>query len=284
MTNVKQIAKLINIDSDLDLVSIGKHQFDNCSNRPTSELSQWLYCVLHAGNSQLLQENEQGTLREQILQSVGNKKTKLSGVAVKLFGVTCVNIGGVRVLTKDVNSISVSKCRPNLTPGFFMYMDSVVNGELLSNTDRYYIYAKAPVIAIEIWNTIIEKLEKMCVPFSTKVLSQSSSYPRTDAVVVYTTKEYTETVRKIILEVSALKYPNDTGLYISPLCKPLSNVVSFAEQPKYRGKNVSFGESRCEPIAYAIKDSLMTGLDFQSLLKKRFENSGINPNKIFEEL
>ena len=115
-------------------------------------------------------------------------------------------------------------------------------------------------------------------------LSQSSSYPRTDAVVVYSTREFSNEIREVILEIADSKYSNDFEQHTSPLCKKLTNVVSFAQQPKYRGKNVSFGESRCENIAYAIKDSLITGLDFQMLLKKRFENSGINPDKIFEEL
>lgn len=48
--------------------------------------------------------------------------------------------------------------------------------------------------------------------------------------------------------------------------------------------SISFEESRYENIAYAIKDNLITGLDFQMLLKKYFENVGINPDKIFEEL
>lgn len=48
--------------------------------------------------------------------------------------------------------------------------------------------------------------------------------------------------------------------------------------------SISFEESRYENIAYAIKDNLITGLDFQMLLKKCFENVGINPDKIFEEL
>lgn len=255
MTNVNLLAKIINIDIDLDVVTIGNEKFTNCSLRKSSDLSQWLYCVLHTGNPSLLHGDKQEQLTEQIQNTVVNGK-----------------------------SIAISKCRPNLTPGFFLYMNSVADGEILSNTDRYYIYADEPSKAIEIWSSIVEKLESISIPFTTKVLSQSSSYPRTDAVVVYSIKEFSNEIRKVILDVAASKYPNDFEQHTSPLCKVLTNVVSFAQQPKYRGKNVSFGESRCENIAYAIKDSLMTGLDFQMLLRKRFENAGINPDKIYEEL
>jgi penD len=285
MTNVSQLAKMINIDTDLDSVTIGNEEFNNCSLRNNSELSQWLYCVLHTGNPDLLlTRDEHESLSEQIQNSIYNASIDLRGEVKSILGVTCVNIGGVRVLSGDGDNVTISKCRPNLTPGFFLYMNSVINGIMVPNTDRYYIYADEPSKAIEIWSSIIENLEDVSVPFTTKVLSQSSMYPRTDAVVVYSTKEYSDDIRKVILDVSASHYPNDFEQHTSPLCDKLTNVVSFAQQPKYRGKNVSYGESRCEIISYAIKDSLVTGLDFQMLLKKRFENAGINPDKIFEEL
>ncbi|MCC9873364.1 hypothetical protein HK153_10815, partial [Streptococcus agalactiae] len=264
-----------------DVVTIGNEKFTNCSLRKSSDLSQWLYCVLHTGNPSLLHGDKQEQLTEQIQNTVVNGKSILFGDAENIQGLSCVNLGGVRVYSEDGKSVAISKCRPNLTPGFFLYMNSVADGEILSNTDRYYIYADEPSKAIEIWSSIVEKLESISIPFTTKVLSQSSSYPRTDAVVVYSIKEFSNEIRKVILDVAASKYPNDFEQHTSPLCKVLTNVVSFAQQPKYRGKNVSFGESRCENIAYAIKDSLMTGLDFQMLLRKRFENAGINPDKIY---
>ena len=284
MTNVNQLTKIINIDIDLDLVTIGNEKFENCSLRKSSDLSQWLYCVLHTGNPSLLHRDKQVQLTEQIQNTVVNEKSILCGEAENILGLSCVNLGGVRVYSEDGESVAISKCRPNLTPGFFLYMNSVTDEKILSNTDRYYIYADKPSKAIEIWSSIVEKLESISIPFTTKVLSQSSSYPRTDAVVVYSTREFSNEIREVILEIADSKYSNDFEQHTSPLCKKLTNVVSFAQQPKYRGKNVSFGESRCENIAYAIKDSLITGLDFQMLLKKRFENSGINPDKIFEEL
>lgn len=281
---MNQLTKIINIDIDLDLVTIGNEKFENCSLRKSSDLSQWLYCVLHTGNPSLLHRDKQVQLTEQIQNTVVNEKSILCGEAENILGLSCVNLGGVRVYSEDGESVAISKCRPNLTPGFFLYMNSVTDGKILSNTDRYYIYADKPSKAIEIWSSIVEKLESISIPFTTKVLSQSSSYPRTDAVVVYSTREFSNEIREVILEIADSKYSNDFEQHTSPLCKKLTNVVSFAQQPKYRGKNVSFGESRCENIAYAIKDSLITGLDFQMLLKKRFENSGINPDKIFEEL
>lgn len=284
MTNVNELSKLISLDIDSDTISIGNEKFERCSLRKTSDLSQWLYCVLHAGNPNLLQEKKQGSLEEKIRGSVDKRKCILYGDVVNIRGVSCVNIGGVRVHSENGTTVDISKCRPNLTPGFFLYMNSVSEGKMLLNTDRYYIYADDSSKAIQIWASLIEKLENISIPFTTKVLSQKSSYPRTDAVVVYSTREFSDEIRKVIVEVSDSRYPNDFEQRTSPLCFPITNVVSFAQQPNYKGKNVSFGESRCEAIAYAIKDSLVTGLDFKMLLKKRFENTGINPNKIFEEL
>lgn len=40
MTNVNQLASIINLDIDLDLVSIGNEKFKNCSLRRSSDLSQ----------------------------------------------------------------------------------------------------------------------------------------------------------------------------------------------------------------------------------------------------
>lgn len=101
MTNVNQLTKIINIDIDLDLVTIGNEKFENCSLRKSSDLSQWLYCVLHTGNPSLLHRDKQVQLTEQIQNTVVNEKSILCGEAENILGLSCVNLGGVRVYSED---------------------------------------------------------------------------------------------------------------------------------------------------------------------------------------
>lgn len=42
------------MDIDLETVTLDDINYENVLQRSKSELSQWLYCVLHTGNSNLL--------------------------------------------------------------------------------------------------------------------------------------------------------------------------------------------------------------------------------------
>lgn len=283
MSNIDKLASLIGINIDSDSIRIYNEQLYNCTLLDTKKIAQWLYCVLHARNPFLMKQTTGILLENEIRNSVDESKIIIRGDQSSFYHVSSINISGIRVFSEGKDFIEISKFRPNLTPGFFMYMNSVSEGKILNNTDRYYIYSSVPSNAIEIWSNIIVGLEDNNVPFTIKVLSSTSSYPRTDAIVVYSTKKYSEIVKQKVLEVSSALSCEGNNEYISPLCKKLSNIVSYAEQPTYKGKNISFGEDRCEIIASAIKDSLNFNLDFKLLLQKRFENLQIDPSKIYKE-
>lgn len=284
MSSIDKIVNLIQICGDLDTITVGTEKYTDCSLKGISTLSQWLYCVLHTRHPELLNENSL-SLTDDIKQAVSESSIILKGEAQNIFDINTVNVGGIRVYTNHISDeITVSKLRPNLTPGFFLYMNSVADGKILVNTERFYIYSKDAPNAIVLWKSIINRLEKLGVPFTTKVLSNASSYPRSDAIVVYSTKHDSNTVENVIMEITKNIIEDDGQEHISPLCKKLSNVVSFAEQPEFKGKVTSFGEDRCEAIAHAIMDSISSGLDFKPLLKKRLENYKINPERIYLNL
>ncbi|MGT2947732.1 T3SS effector HopA1 family protein [Streptococcus devriesei] len=284
MTDVKQLANLITVDSDLDRVVIGENSFPEVTKRKLSELTQWLYSTLHTGNLDLaLQAKED--LRTEIESSLQEKLLPVVGKSVDVQGVHSVSLGGVRIYSEESSeTVKISPFRPNLSPGFFMYMNSVRAGKFIKNTERYYVYSDNPENAIALWGQAIHELEEINIPFTTKILSSTSRYPRNDAMVFYCTAEESEVIEKILLSVTRqlqIKYQKD---HISALCKCISPTVGYAKQPIFNGREVSFGEDRCEAIAYAIKDSIRTGLDFQRILKQRLKNRSINPEQLYLNL
>ncbi len=281
MTDVKQLANLITVDSDLDKVVIGGDSFPEVTTRKLSELTQWLYSTLHTGNLDLVLQAKED-LRMTIKSSLQEKTLTVTGKSVGIQGVHAISLGGVRIYNEEMSdTIKISTFRPNLSPGFFMYMNSVRAGRFIKNTERYYVYSDNPENAISLWSQAIRELEKINIPFTTKILSSTSRYPRNDAMVFYCTEEESEVIEKVLLSVTQQLQIEYQEEHVSVLCKRISPTIGYAKQPIFNGREVSFGEDRCEAIAYAIKDSIRTGLDFQSILQQRLRNRSISPEKLY---
>lgn len=281
MSDINTLVNLITIDSDLDRVTIGDVTFQDVTKRKLSELTQWLYGVLHTGNLDLALHAKED-LQNQIASSVQEKKISIIGKSENIQGVPTVKLGSIRIYSEiSPDMVEISTFRPNLSPGFFMYMNSVRESKFIKNTERYYIYSDNSENAIMIWSQAINELEKMNIPFTTKVLSSTLRYPRNDAIVFYCTEEESETVKEVLLAVTTKVQITYQKEHISVLCKRISSTIGYAKQPMFREREVSFGEDRCEGIAYAIKDTIRMGLDFQSILKQRLKNRGIDPENIY---
>ena len=282
MTSVESLVDIIQLNIDSDEVIIGQEVFKSCSLRTRTELTQWLYAVLHVRNTELLSQENGKSLEENIKESIQEKRIPISGEIKNYLGMRYISVGGIRVAVDQGNHLEISKLRPNLTPGFFYYMNSMQEDQFEHLDTRYYIYATNPDTALKTWSSIIENLEKQSICFSTKILSNVQSYPRTDAIVIYSNKRDQHMILDVITEQSARTVKEEEKLHTSLLCKVVNPIISYAEQPIFKGQQTSFGEDRCEAIATAIKDSFSTGLDFSMLLTRRLELAGINPDRIYE--
>lgn len=177
-------------------------------------------------------------------------------------------------------SVRMPCSRPNLSPGFFMYVHEpdpdpssrAVPGE----ATRYYVRHDDGDQALADWARCLERLTARRLAFRTKLLSRRSAYPRNDAIVFYAGR-HSEEVREI---VTAVGRPGAPG---SPLCVDIGSGVSQAEDPRdprpaYRGQ--SFGEHRCRLIAEAILDVLDRGQPLDEALTARCEVANVDPGDL----
>lgn len=275
---IDQLSEMIQIESDIDLIKYKGNRYAGVMENSKKNLSRWLYCVLHAGNEKLYTKNFDMSgekLDQKISNSVIDTKIIVKGVPVE----DMIEIGGVRINKKPIgNEVQLSCLRPNLTPGFFMYVHSDSHN---ANQFRHYIAASDPDYAIKIWSAAVNNLAEKNIQFSAKILSNSGSYPRNDAIVFYSNEEV-DLVQKELIEITR----NDSGrITVSPLCEKIGSNLGRAEQPMTAdGIRQSFGEHRCNAIADATQDVFTTGLEFRILLKQRFINANIDPNDISKEL
>ncbi|UQS84131.1 T3SS effector HopA1 family protein [Bombilactobacillus thymidiniphilus] len=277
-TSISELSNMISIYSDIDEVNIDGEIYNGVMSRPRKELSQWLYCVLHAGNPKLLNNNyaENNDLEKTIDSILPNINISTPVRSIKFHDREFAEVNGVRVESNIKNrSVELPSKRPHLTPGFFMFIATNEIGKY-----RHYIGVDNPEDAIRIWTKSIDTLLSLNVSFSTKLLSQRNSYPRNDAIVFYSNKD-SKIVEKVLISMVEDIPISSKGIHGSPFTMPISNTLTYGEQPvDKKGIRQSLGEQRTELIALAIRDSFTTGINFNDLLAQRFKLANINLQNI----
>ena len=116
-------------------------------------------------------------LNEQIASSIKDPGIRVETSTQNFNGQIYHVIQGIRIKEEvnEDNSIVVPCSRPNLTPGFFMFVHTN-NGLHINKVTRHYIYADTPQYAIELWSKCVNELVEKNVSFSAKILSSSDSY------------------------------------------------------------------------------------------------------------
>lgn len=177
-------------------------------------------------------------------------------------------------------SVRMACSRPNLSPGFFMYVhepDTDPQARALpGRATRFYVRHDDGHRALEDWAGCLERLTARGLSFRTKLLSRRSAYPRNDAIVFYAGR-HCEEVREIL---AAAGRSDTSG---SPLCAFTGSGVWQAEDPRdpraaYRGQ--SFGEHRCRLIAEAVVDMLDHGRPLVAALTSRCESANVDPGDL----
>lgn len=271
VNTLEDLALKIQLETDLNRIQIDNEIYDDVLVKQKGKLKQWLYSMLHTGNlnSQVKQTSKSfNDLNQQIINKIKDPgisvKTRIQNFKGQPYHV----IQGLRIkeAENEDNHIVLPCSRPNLTPGFFMFVHTN-NGLHINKVKRYYIYADTPHYAINLWSKCVNQLVKNNVSFSSKVLSSSDSYPRNDALVFYSSED-AEKVEKILIEkVEQAPIKMKQG---SQLASQLSYNLYTAEEPiQTNDIQQSFGEHRCSAIADAIQDYFNTGVAFKLLLKQR---------------
>jgi hypothetical protein len=285
---------LVRLDLDARTLSVGDQQ------RPlpahpehTGDLTAWLYAALHAGNpnvfapASILPDVE---FEEQIRASVTD-----AGILVPVDRVRPGERGGhlaelhrVRLLLTEAELepgtglARISALRPNLSPGFFMYLG---NHHLAPRVEltRYYLGADSGERALAVWSESIARLTEAGVSFRSKILSRRPAYPRNDAIVYYVPDVETR-FEQVMAEVLA---GQGGGFSRSPLCVPHPTGLSMAHEPRdpRPGRQQrSFGEHRCGAIAEAVIEAAQGSMPLTECLVNAFESSNIDPRDVARNL
>ncbi|MFC3931354.1 T3SS effector HopA1 family protein [Streptococcus dentapri] len=289
MSNINFLVDQIGIDKDTLNISIQDKVFESCLNKSKAELTQWLYSVLHVKNPNIFENNA-------VASSFGDLNVKITetisdpGIILPLKWEVeedrkIAVITGVKVDVTDYivdNKVLLPCFRPNITPGFFMFNHNSNITRWGGLVKRFYIGANNPNYAIDLWAKGINVFIDKGIDFQAKVLSDSKSYPRTDAVVFYVPEEYEDIVEKVL--ISLISESND-NIVCSPLCEEIIYNLSKADEPiQLEHHQQSFGENRCSIIADSIHDSIIKGLNFGVILRQRMLSSKVNPDNLSQNL
>ncbi|MBA8760065.1 hypothetical protein GWK87_07135 [Staphylococcus schleiferi subsp. coagulans] len=274
------------LEVDLDRVRLLDKMYTGVLEKPKNELMQWLYAVLHTGNIKIEKQNTIKTLNDlddKIIKQLKDPGILTPAKVQEINNKKYPMIHGIRI-KEEVNNQGTIKLpcfRPNLTPGFFMFVNT--NEErLVENMKRHYVYADTPEYAINMWGNCVKQLIQHEVSFSSKVLSTASNYPRNDALVFYSShdKNKVESILIECIQQTPLQIKNG-----SRIAKRLCYNLYTADDPIQTNHiQQSFGEHRCSAIADAIQDHFITGVDFKLLLKQRLLSYNINIKDVSENL
>ncbi|GAA0132818.1 T3SS effector HopA1 family protein [Bacillus velezensis] len=284
--SINKLYNLISLKPDLDTIIIKGEKYSEVLKKPKSQLVQWLYCTLHTGNLSLMDNIERyhsSNLDDMISNSVKDPTLLVPAKDVKIKDVSLVEVDGVRINSKlnSEGTVCLPCFRPNLTPGFFMFVHTK-SGRHGQSVKRHYIAADHPNYAISVWSKSITKLVKEKLSFSGKILSNTSSYPRNDAIVFYSSED-SDKVEKILTDI-VVEHPNKE-MPGSLLYKKIAYNLYTAEEPIVKnGVQQSFGENRCSAIADAIQDHFVTNVDFKLLLKQRLKAYHIDPEDLSKNI
>ncbi len=291
--SANEIAEIISIDVMSSSVAIGEQSIDSVMTLKRGVLVRWLYANLHAGRgaaeySQLgahhpdLENNATHGFEDAIIS--------VPRVEWPRYGAEYSALGGVRVVDRGQNGfIQVPRLRPRLSPGFVFFMGRADMSEsdprAAEKGIRIYIASNDEHYTITVWRALVDNLLRSPLDASLKVVNDSRSHPRSDAIVIYCDRDCQQ-VTELVVDVVA-QNPDSPSMSgeTSLLTRRLWENVAAADQPfQSTLRKVSFGEDRCNAIAEAIQDRLLTGVDFLELLKFRLDAYHIDKNDLSRTL
>ncbi|WP_017569537.1 T3SS effector HopA1 family protein [Nocardiopsis halotolerans] len=288
------ITDIVRLDTRTRTLSVGEHQ-RTAPDTPesTAELTAWLYAVTHTGNPDVFSPDsvladpvfeedirsrlpDPGLLvpvREVGEATDGSALAELHRVRLRLTGDQLVRDG-------DDTRVRVSCLRPNLTPGFFMYLHETGAGARPGDrVTRYYLGGADPDSTLDLWARGVDRLVTAGAGFRTKILSRRAAYPRNDAAVYYVLGD-TSLFEEVMTDLLA---GEETAAHASPLCAPHPSGLYTAHEPvdpRPGQQQRSYGEHRCAAIAEAVIRAVRDGVGFQEALVESFTAANIDSGDV----
>jgi hypothetical protein len=262
------------------------------------DLAVWLYMTMHAGNPGIFATG--AILPDVEFEDEIHRSVPAATVAVPLDrggapvpalgsgGRELVELHRIRLLVDPARlatardgrrAVRLPSRRPQLSPGFFMFVQDPGSWAPHSRVNRMYVRHEDPFDALADWQVCLEHLMAAGVVFRSKILSRREAYPRNDALVFYTSED-TDRVQEILTDARSARRPGRAG---SPLCIPLGSGVTTAEDPRDPRPGIgpqSFGEHRCRVLAEAVVDTLASGRPLREALRAACGPANVDPENV----
>jgi hypothetical protein len=287
------ISQLVLLDAEAKTVHYGDLRFNiGVGPQARSALATWLYTNVHAGNPNAFSTDAvlpDATFERSIRGSINDRTI---AVPVRPLGGNphVVELHRVRLTIKDTELITdpgqgpsalIPSQRPNLTPGFFMYVNDPQGWTADTAVIRFYVGHNDPVEALRIWSTAVTRLTDAGIEFRSKILSRRGAYPRNDALVFYATAD----AESLLAELrSVMKELDAQGLGDgSPLCAQVGFGIHQAEDPRdlRPGRSQpSYGEHRCGMIADALMSAVSGDESYLEALVRLCLESNIDSDNL----
>lgn len=284
--SVEAIARLLSVDLATGQVT-WSDEAASARQMTHQELSLWLYTRLHARNPKAL--SGATPVRDPALEARIIAAADDPGVLVPCTLRDDIDLPGQLVAVevhrivlaveahdvRDGSAVILPSHRPNLTPGFLMFIHESPTVPSSGSPTRHYIPGADAETALEIWRSTMGALLTAGLSFRAKMLSDFDSYPRSDALVVYSWHDSTE-VESVLTATLGGAAPSHPG---SVLCREVAPSLFTAVSPApVPGKpEQSYGEHRANAIATAVLEYLADeGFSLEQILKQVFEREGID--------
>jgi len=256
------------------------------------ELSTWLYLQLHVGNLDAFSLDAlrpDPDFESAIMAAVPSFRiptpAKLLGreETMTAYDVQRVRVGSQRGDADASDDAIELRCsRPNLSPGFFMFIHEL-EPLVTERLQRFYIGHSDPDAALRDWADCLHRLCAQGLSFRTKMLSRRSSYPRHDSIVVYASENVDQVVDVLgaptLLSDHRSFEKSDLTRWACPKVATGAEPVDMRFPPGSR----SFGQHRTLTIARSIV-AAFEGEPVESVLELECSEANIDPADLSRNL
>lgn len=300
--DVAGLAAMVDLDLGSGTVTVaGDSRPVGLGPRQVGELSTWLYALLHAGNPRVFARESllvDHDFQREIVARLEDPwltvpvTTPTTPVAVPEH-LRTVELHRVRLLVPvgpsqggpgddtSASSVAVPCSRPNLTPGFHMFVHDLRAMAPGAVQHRVYVGYHSAADAVDDWAGCIAELVSRQVSFRSKILSRRGAYPRHDAAVFYVGDE----LEAVLSVLHGRGVPVRAGAATggSPLCASAGPGIGIAESPadpRAGGQERSFGEHRCRVLAEAVVAASSSGGSLVDELARACELAGVDADDV----
>lgn len=182
----------------------------------------------------------------------------------------------------DFATVAFSDIRPAVSPGFFLLDRGLDLVKGSTDTFRIYVHMRDFESARKLWPRLTEGLDKTGCRYQAKVLSKPSSYPRRDAIVIYSRwPGGTDCVPAV---VDAVRESEGIGSDVSEFALEVAPGVGLGWEPtdsRAEMKGLSLGQHRSTVISRALVEASTIGADPLEHLRKAMRDGNICPDSLY---